>query len=126
MFNIRPLFFQIREWSERTGLDSAITNLPKMSSLILRWSLDKSTSVSQRRQQKQQQKLSVPSASRLKSDDIAKTGYEGEGCETTKRMRELRSSLQAFLEIRQVRRLLLGKGETDSSVLSIAGERDRV
>lgn len=94
-----------------------------MSSLILRWSLDKNTSVSQRRQQKQQQQLSVPSGSRLKSDDIAKMGHEGEGCETTTRMRELRSSLQAFLEIRQVRRLLLGKGETDSSVLSIAGER---
>lgn len=97
-----------------------------MSSLILRWSLDKSTSVSHRRQQQQQeQHLSVPSGSRLKSDAIAKTKHEGEGCETTKRMRELRSSLQAFLEIRQVRRLLLGKGETDSSVLSIAGEREQ-
>lgn len=38
------------------------------------------------------------------------------------RQRELRGSLQAFFEIRQVFRLLSGKGETDPAVLSIAGE----
>ena len=45
-----------------------------------------------------------------------------EESEVMRRQRELRGSLQAFLEIRQVRRLLSGKGKIDPWVLRIAGE----
>lgn len=111
---------QIREWSKRVGLDGAITNLPKMSSLILRWSLD-NTSPPQ---------PSPPPQRAPPSPSVASDGGSGGGADAKDggcsygraRQRELRSSLQAFLEVRQVWRLLSGRGETDPAVLSIAGE----
>lgn len=115
---------QIREWSKRVGLDGAITNLPKMSSLILRWSLDNTIPAKPPPPPPPSRAPPSPSSShgcgerRRRSD--AKGG-EGAGGERA-RQRELRSSLQAFLEVRQVWRLLSGRGETDPTVLTIAGE----
>lgn len=113
---------QIREWSKRVGLDGAITNLPKMSSLILRWSLD-NTSPPQPSPPPQR---APPSPSATSGGGIGGGGggadaKDGSSCGRS-RQRELRSSLQAFLEVRQVWRLLSGRGETDPAVLSIAGE----
>lgn len=117
---------QVQEWSKRVGVDSAITNLPKMSSLILRWSLDTNSApapppplppppppVS-----------SIPStpvnarvAARVSEGGL---GY-GEGGGRA-RQRGLRRCLQAFLEIRHVWRVLAGYGETDPALLALAGE----
>lgn len=144
---------QIREWSKRIGLDGAITNLPKMSSLILRWSLDNNNSSSNNNGSSKSIPVSEastrlaspltpqpapPSLPPLSSSPPSRreegggVGLGGErgataGSEEASgrmRQRELRSSLQAFLEIRQVWRLLSGKGETDPVVLSIAGKRE--
>lgn len=108
---------QIREWSKRVGLDGAITNLPKMSSLILRWSLDNTSPPSPPPQP--QRPPPSPSAAAATSDRA--DAKDGGSCGRA-RQRELRSSLQAFLEVRQVWRLLSGRGETDPAVLSIAGK----
>lgn len=86
-----------------------------MSSLILRWSLDNSSPS----QPPPPPKPLPPSPSTVsQGGGVGGGGGEDDG---RLRQRELRSSLQAFLEIRQVWRLLSGKGETDRAVLSIAG-----
>eukprot|EP00903_Cladosiphon_okamuranus_P012477 g11683.t1 len=107
---------EIREWSKRVGLDGAITNLPKMSSLILRWSLDNTSPPQPPRR--------APPSPSVTSDGDSGGGADakdGGGSCGRARQRELRSSLQAFLEVRQVWRLLSGRGEADPAVLSIAG-----
>lgn len=118
--DLRPFAFlgtctlvKIREWSKRVGLDGAITNLPKMSSLILRWSLDNSPP---------SQRVPAPPPRPPPSPPTSQGCTEADGGSGRARQRELRSSLQAFLEVRQVLRLLSGRGEADPSVLSIAGE----
>lgn len=116
---------QIREWSKRVGLDGAITNLPKMSSLILRWSLDNSTPARPSAAPPLAPPSPSPSQGRGERSRSDAKGGEATGGERA-RQRELRSSLQAFLEVRQVWRLLSGKGETDPSVLTIAGEETLV
>ncbi|CBJ32244.1 conserved unknown protein [Ectocarpus siliculosus] len=93
-------------------LDGAITNLPKMSSLILRWSLDNSPP---------SQRVPAPPPQPPPSPPTSQGCAEADGGNGRARQRELRSSLQAFLEVRQVLRLLSGRGEADPSVLSIAG-----
>ncbi|CAN0492748.1 unnamed protein product [Ectocarpus sp. 12 AP-2014] len=103
---------EIREWSKRVGLDGAITNLPKMSSLILRWSLDNSPP---------SQRVPAPPPRPPPSPPTSQGCAEADAGSGRARQRELRSSLQAFLEVRQVLRLLSGRGEADPSVLSIAG-----
>ena len=121
-----PYAPQIREWSKRVRLDSAITNLPKMSSLILRWSLD-NTLLPQEQEQQQLAPLSPPPPPpplllALAAPGSRTGGGAGDGGRARQQQRELRSSLQAFLEVRQVWRLLSDKGEGDPTVLSIAGE----
>lgn len=113
---------QVREWSKRVGVDSAITNLPKMSSLILRWSLD--TNSTPAPPPPPPPVAPIPStpvdarvAARVSEGGL---GY-GEGGGRA-RQRELRSCLQAFLEIRHVWRVLAGYGETDPALLALAGE----
>lgn len=114
-----PMLGQIREWSKRVGLDGAITNLPKMSSLILRWSLDNTSQPSPSPPPPRRPPASPSSA----SDGGGGGDARDDGSRGKARQRELRSSLQVFLEVRQVWRLLSGRGETDPAVLSIAGER---
>lgn len=122
-----------------------------MSSLILRWSLDNSSSNNSNNgstplppyasssfppndvQPKAPSPSSLLSPSSVppslaplaaaSQGDVGGGGRDGDG---RARQRELRGSLQAFLEIRQVWRLLSGRGETDPSVQSIAGKKDNV
>ncbi len=137
--------FQIREWATRIGLDGAITNLPKMSSLILRWSLDNTPSPPPSLPPRPPPSPPIASQSGgggnggsggrdgCKNDGkggvgvgVGVGGGGGDGGRSERaRQRELRSSLQAFLEVRQVWRLLSGRGETDPTLLSIAGESKR-
>lgn len=124
--------FQIREWATRVGLDGAITNLPKMSSLILRWSLDNSTPPQSSLPPRPPPSPSIASqsggggsGSGCKDDGKGGGGGGDGGRSERARQRELRSCLQAFLEVRQVWRLLSGRGETDPALLSIAGESNK-